>query len=473
MNQTHKDTLLNSALTQALKRFEKLITRDAESLDDPQERQAEFQRRLERTRRLMAFLGDPQDRLDMIHIGGTSGKGSVAMMCEAILHASGARVGTHTSPYLQTPLEKVRVDGELAAAEEVIALTDTVMDGVGQLQAGAAYLGAPHYAEAWLGLALRHFADRGCKIGAVEVGMGGRFDCTNIVTPRVSVISTVHYDHTRVLGDTLAQIAYHKAGIIKPGVPVVVGEAPAEAMAVIEEEATRNGARLIRVGQDIHYRPIQISECGGRFDYRGLGVSFDDLTVGLRGAHQIANAAVALAALEICAQACGIDLDERAIREALAGVRFAGRLEMAQREPRVVLDGAHNEEKVGALVAALGEIFSYERMIMVLGMLETKNAAPILDMLAAPADVIVTTAPRVKGKPAIPADRLARMVRKTRACEAVTGKDPLGALKQALSMAAPGDLVVVTGSLYLIGTVRSHWHTVDEIVEKRTMFPNG
>lgn len=462
---------MNHSLTQALKRFEKLITRDAESLDDPVERQAEFQRRLERTRRLMIALDNPQDRLKLIHIGGTSGKGSIAMMCESMLLAMGISTGTHTTPYLQTPLEKVRINGHLADVNDVIALSDRVMGAVEQIQASHAELGVPHYSEAWLGLALRHFVDQGCEAGVLEVGMGGRFDSTNIVSPRVSVISTVHYDHIRVLGNTLAEIAYHKAGIIKAGVPVVVGEAPDEAMEVITQEAAQRGARVVRVGHEVNYRPLEVGEFGGRFDYDGLGVSFKDLQVGLLGAHQIANAAVALAALEICAEVCGIELDEAAIRRGLTGVRFAGRMEQVQNGPTVILDGAHNEEKVGALVAALPEVFDYERLIMVLGMLETKNAAPILQMLIDAADVIVTTAPSVKGKPAIPAADLARMVEKIDHRQVFANEDPLDALRQALAMASPGDLVVVTGSLYLLGRIRSHWYPREAIIDSQTMFP--
>ena len=460
-------------LSHALKRIESLITRPAESLDDPEERRLEFQRRLERTRRLMACLGDPQDEMDIIHIGGTSGKGSIAMLCESVLLAAGLRVGTHTSPYLQTSLEKARVDGRLITPEEAIRLTDEVMRCVDDVRHNRPELGAPHYAEAWLGLALRHFADQGCEVGVVEVGMGGRYDCTNIVTPRVSVINTVHYDHTRVLGETLREIAFHKAGIIKPGVPVVVGDVPPEALEQIEAEATRRGARLIRLGRDIHYEPVMLSRNGGRFHYRGLGMRLDDLKVGLLGCHQFANATVALAALELYAQGRGIALTEAAIRKGLAQARFAGRLEVMQHQPAVVLDGAHNQEKMGALITALPKVFDYRRLIMVLGMLETKAAAPILRMLAPLASTLITTAPHVKGKPAIPAEELAALARQNGGQDVRADGEPLDALALATSLAEEDDLVVVTGSLYLIGEVRAHWHSADDIIARRTMFPNG
>jgi dihydrofolate synthase/folylpolyglutamate synthase len=464
---------LDASLSRALKRIESLITRPAESLDDPVERQAEFQRRLERTRRLMNTLGDPQDAMDIIHIGGTSGKGSVAILCESVLRAMGWRVGTHTSPYLQTPLEKVRVDGRLVSASKAIVLADQVMAGVDAIQETDGHLGKPHYAEAWLGLALRHFADEACRTGVIEVGMGGRFDASNVVMPQVSVITTIHYDHTRVLGATLREIAFHKAGIIKPGVPAVVGEVPEVAWEVIEAEARQRGARLVRLGRDVRYTPLELSRTGGRFTYEGINLHLEDLTVGLLGGHQFANATAALAALELYAEARGVTLDEGAVREGLASARFAGRLEVMQTDPLAVLDGAHNEEKITALLKAVPRVFDYERLILVLGMLEAKAVEPMMGALVEIADAVVTTYPRVKGKPAIHAEELAGLARASGMPDAIAEPEPAAALDQALSMAEDGDLVLATGSLYLIGMVRSHWHSVDQIIAQRTMFPNG
>lgn len=458
------------SLNQSLKRIENLITRPAESYDDPEERLAEFQRRLVRTRRLMTHLGDPQDALPTIHIGGTSGKGSVAILCESVLQALGLRVGTHTSPYLQTPLEKVRAGGRLVDAQTAAALAERVMGAVDALMREPEDLGHTHYAEAWLGLALRYFADMQCGAAVVEVGMGGRYDATNVIMPRVSVISTVHYDHMRVLGDTLEEIAYHKAGIIKPGVPVVIGHVPAAALPVITAEAHRCEARAVQLGREFSYEAIEVSQQGGRFSYRGLGLALDDIHLGLLGQHQFANASAALAAVELFAEAQGLALDEAAIREGLARARFAGRLEVMQDGPRVVLDGAHNEEKINALIAAVPQVFSYERLVLVIGMLETKAADPITGALARMADAIVTTSPRVKGKPALPADELAHIAREAGVHEVWAEGEPQAALERALAIAGPRDLVVVTGSLYLIGMLRSHWHPTAQVIAQRTMF---
>jgi dihydrofolate synthase/folylpolyglutamate synthase len=418
----------------------------------------------------MALLDDPQNAYDIIHIGGTSGKGSISIFCESMLRALGHHVGTHTSPYLQTPLEKVRVDGRLILPADAIALTDRVMEAVrGLLQEEDQY-GHPHYAEAWVALALRHFADAGCDVGVVEVGMGGRYDATNIVTPRVSVISTVHYDHVRVLGDTLEEIAFHKAGIIKAGVPAVVGNLAQAALKVVEREASERGAKLIQVGRDVTYRPISLSRTGGRFDYDGLSLHLHDAETGLLGAHQFANAAAALAALEVKADYDGVTLDREALRHGLASARFAGRLEVMQEDPLVVLDGAHNEEKIAALMRAMPEVFEYERLVLVLGLLEAKQAGPIIERLARMAQVVVCTSPTVKGKPALSAAELADLVRKAGVPQVEAVDAPLAALQTGIALAQPGDLVMVTGSLYLIGMVRGYWHPTMQITAAGSMF---
>ena len=464
---------MNLELAEALKHIETLITRPAESFVDPTQRIAEFIQRLERTRRLIEALDNPQNSLKTIHIGGTSGKGSIAIMCEAILLASGYHVGTHTSPYLQTPLEKIRVNGRFVSPKDTISLSERIIAAVTSIRDQHPFLGQPHYTEAWVAMALQHFADAGCEFGVIEVGMGGRYDATNILLPEVSVISTVHYDHVRVLGDTLAEIAQHKAGIIKPGVPTVVGNLLPEAMQVVEEEAARTGSRLIHVGREIRFQPDGVAASKGYFSYQGLKLNLADVEVGLTGPHQLENAATALGTIEVFAQTQNIQIEEVAIRRGLAGVRFAGRVEVVQHQPIVVLDGAHNEEKMAALVATLREVFEFKRLIVVLGMLEAKTATPIVEMLASIADEIITTAPTVKGKPALTGEELAHIVRETGARRVRVGGRPREAIEQALEEAGTDDLVVVTGSLYLIGEVRPRWYDENEIIAQGTMFPKN
>jgi len=449
-------------LTNALTRLEGLITKPAESPEDREQG-------LWRSRHLLAQLGDPQRQMDLIHIGGTSGKGSVTMICEAILGEHGFRVGVHTSPYLQTPLEKSRVDGMLIGAEETIRLTDEIMQAVENV-AASTDLEKSHYAEAWLGIALRHFVERECKTGVIEVGMGGRFDSTNVIGPKVSVINSVHYDHVRVLGETLEEIAWHKAGIIKQGVPCVVGEMTPQALRVIEEEAKQAPTRLIKVGRDVTYQLHSTSVSGTTFDYQGIGLAIDTLRVGLLGAHQAANASAALAAVELYAAETGLALNEEAIRRGLSTTRFAGRLEVVQGNPTVVLDGAHNEEKIGALTKALTNVFDYERLIVVTGMIHTKDVKPAVNMLAQVSDVLVATELSVKKKPAYPASALASAVSSDSACEVYIDSDPQQALDYALRLADQNDLVVVTGSLFLVGAMRERWYRTEEIVRTGSSF---
>jgi dihydrofolate synthase/folylpolyglutamate synthase len=242
-------------------------------------------------------------------------------------------------------------------------------------------------------------------------------------------------------------------------------------VAQIESEARQRGARLLRLGREIQVQPARFSLEGGAFSYQGVDRKLDDLQIGLLGRHQVANAAVALAALEVFSSTHGIDLDEGAIRRGLAKARFAGRLEIMQNQPTVVLDGAHNQEKIGALVSAIPEVFRYRRLVLVLGMLETKHAGPILRALGSLADTLIATSPEVKGKPAVPADELAAMAREHGIQSAVAVDAPREALAQALALAEADDLVVVTGSLYLIGEVRSHWFTAEAINRAHTMFP--
>jgi dihydrofolate synthase/folylpolyglutamate synthase len=253
-------------------------------------------------------------------------------------------------------------------------------------------------------------------------------------------------------------------------VPVVAGEMPPEALEVIQAKAVQSNAQLIRIGADVTYQTHSISLRGGQFSYKGIRHSFSNLELGLLGRHQIANAAVALATLELYEAQRGSALDEKAVREGLRRVRFAGRIEIVQQTPMVVLDGAHNEEKIEALVEAIKDIFSYNRLFVVLGMLETKDAESIVQQIASLADVLLATAPQVKGKPAIPPAELVRLASKVGGRLSLNFESPEQALERALGLAGPDDLVLVTGSLYLVGELRAHWHNTSEIIALRKMF---
>lgn len=422
---------------------------------------------------LMNALGNPHRDLAVIHITGTSGKGSVAAYCESILLEHGLQVGTHTSPYLQTPLEKIRINGLLISPTELVKLAHKVMDSVDELHAVVPDLGKVHYAEAWVGMSLLHFAEQSVDVTIVEVGMGGRFDATNIVDSRISIINSVHYDHTRVLGETLTEIAYHKAGIIKHGQTVVAGDLGAEALQVVVEETKQRQAHLQRLGKDFLVGSYGAQEAGCTFDYHGRHLAISDLEAGLLGRHQAANAATALTAVaELCA-ALAIPIKAQAIRNGIRNTRLAGRIEIVARNPITILDGAHNEEKIEALTQTVIEHFPGRRLIVVLALLTVKDVAAIVTRLASVADTIITTETRVRGKPGFPADELAERIKRMRFGSVHSILDAREAIEAAQRIAGIDDLIAVTGSLYLVGAVRERWYPTDSIIAQQTMYPDA
>ena len=426
----------------------------------PQERLARMRVRIPRMRYFLRLLGEPQRRYHILHVGGTSGKGSTAALLASILQAAGYKTGLHTSPYLQSPAEKLVVDGRAISPVSLADLVETCRPAIERMKASSP-LGPPSYGEVWVALTLAYFAAVQVDCAVIEVAMGGRYDCTNPIEPLVAVITTVDFDHTIPLGETLAEIAWHKAGIIKKGIPVVTGASQPEVMEVLRAESERQGAVLFQVGKDTQYEVRRLDLDGGWFDFTGLdGTRWENLHVSMLGAHQVANAATALTALQAAQRFGRLDVPEQAIRQGLEQARFPGRLEIVQRRPLVVLDGAHNPEKMRKLRQALETLFAYERLILVIGVIAAKDFANVVSLIAPLADRIIVTAPRVPGKPPVDPAEIAGFLCETGfpqdkvACE----PDPLQAIERALAVARRDDLVCVTGSLYLLGQVRERWY---------------
>lgn len=419
------------------------------------------ERRRRRFARMHAFLrqlGNPERRFAAVHVAGTSGKGSTCALAAAMLQAAGKRTGLHVTPYLQTPLEKLLIDGRPMHVGRFVELVARVRREVEHFN-GVSADGPLRYGELWVALTFAAYAGEAVQAGVVEVGLGGRWDCTNVITPAVAVINRVGLDHLRSLGPGLADIARHKAGIIKLGVPVVVAEQPPEALAVIEAEARALASPLLLAGRDFRWEVRAEGAEGGVFTYRDGRGLLPDLEVPLLGEHQVANAALAVAALRTPALA----LPDDAIRRGLALARFAGRLERVQEAPEVLLDGAHNAQKAQALAAALRRLRRGRRLVLVLGILTGHQPEAIVDVLAPLADAIVCSEPHVLGKAALPAADLAALCR--RYCSAVETADEVAAATQrALDLAGDDSLVCVTGSLYLVGEARARWHDEQEIL---------
>ncbi|CUS05360.2 FolC bifunctional protein [Candidatus Promineifilum breve] len=418
----------------------------------------------DRPRRLLAELGAPQEQFPAIHIAGTKGKGSVAAMCAASLRAAGLRVGLYTSPHLREFRERIRVltpddpDGRIPE-EAFAALIEQVRPAVDRRPDITWF-------EIVTAVAFLHFAQSAVDVGVIEVGLGGRLDATNVLTPLVSVITSLSLDHTQLLGDTLAQIAYEKGGIIKPGVPVVTANQPPEALHELERITAERAAPLTVVGGDWRYEAIRErrdAQMSQRLIVHGAEPAFippgTAFTVALPGAHQLLNAAVALAALEKTRHRFPA-LDVAALTTGLATAQWDGRLQLVQHgpgRPALLVDGAHNEDSAARLAAALRSDYSYARLILIFGAPEDKNVAGMLDRLLPLADeIIVTTANHPRS--ATP-EQLAAMAA-ARGRDARLTHSVAEALTTATALAGPADLIVATGSIILIGDLLNHWDTL-------------
>lgn len=405
---------------------------------------------LERMRDLCARLGNPQDCCPSVHIAGSKGKGSTAAMTASVLESAGYRTGLYTSPHLHTFRERMRIDGQLISQERLIALWE-------QLRPHAKALNETTTFEIITALAFMDFAEADVDWAVLEVGLGGRLDATNVVQSQACAITSLSHEHTDLLGHTLSLIAFEKAGIIKSGAPVVVGPQVPEAMAVIEDVANEVGARLWRVDEDWRYDILQSTDQGLILDIDGPDVHFDDLHIPLIGDHQAANATVAVALIHALRNS-DVFISEDAIRQGLAKTYWPGRLERLSRNPLVILDSAHNHQSAERLQKAL-ELFPHRRLILLFGASADKDIEGMLDVLARDADVIIVT--RSFHPRAADAERLAQMAQTITPNTPVhITDDALPALQLADSLAQPDDLILITGSIFVVAAARESWLTL-------------
>ncbi len=393
---------------------------------------------LENIRTLLARLGRPDQSLAIVHVAGTNGKGSVCAALAEILRQGGQRTGLYTSPHLQTFNERIRIDGHLIADAEVARLTSEIRERADGL--------AATFFEITTALALLHFARQQATWAVLETGMGGRLDATNAVTPRLCLISSLSRDHAAHLGDDLGAIAGEKAGIIKPGIPVICAPQPAAALPVIRAAAAERGAPFFLCGTDF-------TEVGadGRFSFPALGVDLGGLIPGLAGAHQRVNLALALAGA-VLLRSQGVALADDALRAGIAAVRWPGRLEWWEGEPEVLLDGAHNEGGAEALAAYLDSLPG-AGVRWVVGIKGDKDLDRLLAPLLPRVDTLYCTRPPVEtaASPEAIAAAAAAAGRSARVYPT-----PDAALETALAERRPGELILVAGSLFLVAAARDY-----------------
>ncbi|MHB1038336.1 MAG: bifunctional folylpolyglutamate synthase/dihydrofolate synthase [Pirellulales bacterium] len=421
--------------------------------------------RLARMRELLVRLGDPQQDLKIVHIAGTKGKGSTAAMIAAVLSAAGYRTGLFTSPHLDRVEERLAIDGHPCSAAELVDLVNRVAPVVEAMDRDAVRDGladaGPTYFEILTAMALVHFAQRNAKAVVLEVGLGGRLDSTNVCQPVVSVVTSISFDHTRQLGDTLRAIAREKAGIIKPGVPVVSGATGEEPRRVVEEVCRRLGCPLAQLGIDFDfdYRPpraLEAADGRGAIDFRywtpGREHELRNLALALVGRHQGANASLALAVLaELRRQ--GWNLPEEAVRRGLTEVVWPARIEVVGRRPTLVLDAAHNVASVAALVEVLDECFAARRRILVFAATQDKDARGMLEILLPRFDEVILTS-YANNPRRVPVEELDALAGPLGGPPRRLCPDAAGAWNAVRALAAAEDLVCITGSFYIAAEMR-------------------
>ena len=407
---------------------------------------------LETVERLLALVGDPQAQMPTIHIGGTNGKGSTAAMLSAILQTAGYRTGLYTSPHLLDFTERIRVNGVPIPITEVTRLTAQLEDLCSahfvrhpSPDPPSDRLPHPTFFELTTAMAFLHFAQQAVEAAVIEVGLGGRFDATNVICPKLAVVTNVSLEHQEYLGRTLSEIATEKAGIIKAHVPVVTATR-GEGYEVIRRTAADRGAPLVNVGEKYTYTIRQSGLAGQTLDMTGPCCSYEALQIPLAGRHQAENAVTAVAAAEVL-DGLGFHLGEAIIRRGLAEARWPGRLQIVSERPRIMVDGAHNPAGAEALAAFLREHRStLGRLIMVFGVLKDKDWEAMLAPLGRLADQTILTHP--------PADRGAdprELLMADRYCSKVEiSANPDEGLAVARNVARPEDTILVTGSLYTV-----------------------
>lgn len=400
-------------------------------------------------RRLSTLLGDPQTHWPCIHVAGTNGKGSVCAMIESVLRQSGVRTGLYTSPHLVRFNERIQVDGEPISDEELIELIAIVEEAALKLEREEGLRPATFF-ECATGIAFEYFRRRGVQCAVIETGMGGRWDATNIVRPLVTVITRIDVDHVNYLGPELIGIAAEKAGIIKPGVPVVTGAMPDEARAIIVKEAHDVESTLIRADERVGVRRVSQGLSMQKIKFETDQRAYPPVRLPLIGQHQLENVALAVAALEALSDRLGADWPEQAMKDGLEKCHWPARAQLIEKDPPVLLDVAHNPNGAAALAALLDEVAPKQPRGLIVGFLKDKDGMGLMKRLAGHVDRC--WAVEIASKRG---ESVANVV----ACARAAGL-PIEASTLDLALPAArawaqehGGLVCIAGSLYLAGEV--------------------
>lgn len=398
---------------------------------------------------LLLRLGNPQEKYKCIHVAGTNGKGSTSSMISTILHEAGYKVGMFISPYLENFTERIQVGLKEIPKSDLAQLTQKVRDKV--LEMVSQGFNHPTEFEIVTAMGFLYFAREEVDIAVIEVGLGGRFDSTNvIVEPLVSVITSIGFDHMKILGNTLAEIAFEKAGIIKENRPVVSYPQLGEASHVIREVANKKASPIYEV-HGCQINVIESSPFENVFDFRFEDKLIEGLKLKLIGEHQILNAATAITAIEVIKE-FGILVDDKAIRDGISKVKWPGRLEKVMERPTVILDGAHNSGGADVLAHTLSSYYKNSKIVLVIGILKDKEVDAIINRVCPLADTIIVTRPD-NPRALDPADLLKKVLKYNQ--NATEEADINKAIQKGIVLAGEEGTVIICGSLYLVGSARA------------------
>nr|WP_242704264.1 folylpolyglutamate synthase/dihydrofolate synthase family protein [Enterococcus sp. 665A] len=404
---------------------------------------------MERVQALLDKAGNPEKQVPVIHIAGTNGKGSTVAYLRSMLAAAGLTVGSFTSPYIEEFNERIAINGEPIADDELITWVERYQPLVANLDEQPEINGITEF-EVLTAMALDYFLDQQVDVAIVEVGLGGLLDSTNVVEPILTAITTIGYDHTDILGETLPEIAHQKAGIIKNNIPVVTGNIPTEALTVIKDKAESEQAAIYQYDKDYQVKYLQPDgNWGERFDFTSESGRLSKLKISLLGRHQIENAGIAIILYQLYCQKKHLPVEEKAIRSGLLAAQWPARMEKISDEPLIILDGAHNDHAVKRLVDNMRREFSQYTIHILFSALETKDVDSMLkDLHKIPhAHMYITTFDYPK------ALNLSQYDDQETEQFSVVSLWQFGLAEILESMDAE-DLLLVTGSLYFVSEVR-------------------
>lgn len=421
-----------------------------------EQRRAEMEDAIPQMADFLAFAGHPEKKVPSIHVTGTSGKGSVCMMTDAMLQGMGLRTGLHMSPYLQLPTEKLMTSGVPLSPSGFVDLVKSFREMHEAWSVSDGPYTKLRYTQAWTALTYLWLAQQKPDIAVVESGMGGRFDYTNLMPSEIAVITNVAYDHVKSLGPALTDIAWHKAGIIKPHKPAVTGVTERDLLPILEKEAAEKNSKLYVLDRDFSFEVHGVNTITVNAPFN----RYEHVKVGPVGRYQLGNAALAIVALDVLVTAGNLagKLKGPVNTAALANFSCPGRMEQVAQKPTILLDGAHNPHKMEALVSSVTEAFPNKKVIGVIGFIGNKEVDDIVDVLLPAVDEVIVTVPQVPGKSPADPDRICQRIRASGAVPVSQAADVREAIECAMSCASPDDLILITGSLYLVGEARELWY---------------